>query len=68
MVFCRLFLFLLFLAGITSSLSMLQPAIAFFEEGFGLNRRVSVALLITDIYWNQYHHLFTWFDSNGYGG
>ncbi len=37
--------FLLFLAGVTSSLSMLQPAIAFFEEGFGLNRRASVTIL-----------------------
>lgn len=36
---------LLFLAGITSSLSMLQPAIAFLEEGFGLRRRASVASL-----------------------
>ena len=27
---------LLFLAALTSSVSMLQPAIAFFEEGFGL--------------------------------
>jgi SNF family Na+-dependent transporter len=35
----------LFLAAITSSLSMLQPAIAFLEEGFGLNRRASVVLL-----------------------
>lgn len=33
---------LLFLAGITSSVSMLQPAIAFLEEGFGLRRRASV--------------------------
>jgi SNF family Na+-dependent transporter len=39
------FYFLLFLAGITSSLSMLQPAIAFFEEGFGLKRRQSVTVL-----------------------
>lgn len=45
MLFSTCFYFLLFLAGITSSLSMLQPAIAFFEEGFGLNRRVSVTLL-----------------------
>jgi SNF family Na+-dependent transporter len=37
--------FMLLLAAITSSLSMLQPAIAFFEEGFGLKRRGSVALL-----------------------
>ncbi len=43
--FSTCFYFLLFLAGITSSLSMLQPAIAFFEEGFGLNRRASVTIL-----------------------
>lgn len=39
------FFFLLFLAAITSSLSMLQPTIAMLEEGLGLNRRASVALL-----------------------
>jgi SNF family Na+-dependent transporter len=39
------FFFLLFLAAVTSSLSMLQPAIAFLEEGLGLNRKSSVALL-----------------------
>ncbi len=43
--FGTMFYFLLFLAGVTSSLSMLQPAIAFFEEGFGLNRRASVTIL-----------------------
>ena len=37
--------FMLLLAAITSSLSMLQPAIAFLEEGFGLKRRGSIALL-----------------------
>ncbi len=36
---------LLFLAAVTSSLSMLQPAIAFLEDAFGLQRRASVALL-----------------------
>ncbi|HNO77944.1 MAG TPA: sodium-dependent transporter [Phycisphaerae bacterium] len=36
---------LLFLAAVTSSLSMLQPAIAFLEDGFGLRRPVSVTLL-----------------------
>ncbi len=36
---------LLFLAAVTSSLSMLQPAIAFLEDGFGLNRRGSVLVL-----------------------
>ena len=35
----------LFIAAITSSLSMLQPAIAFLEEGFGLNRHKSVIFL-----------------------
>lgn len=37
--------FMLFLAAITSSLSMLQPAIAFLEEGLNLGRRAAVALL-----------------------
>jgi NSS family neurotransmitter:Na+ symporter len=40
-----LFFFLLFLAAITSSLSMLQPAIALLEEGLGLGRKASVAFL-----------------------
>jgi len=37
--------FMLFLAAITSSLSMLQPVIAFFEEGFGLKRHASATFL-----------------------
>lgn len=40
-----LWFFMLFLAAITSSLSMLQPVIAFFEEGFNLERHASTALL-----------------------
>ncbi|MCC6352930.1 MAG: sodium-dependent transporter [Verrucomicrobiae bacterium] len=40
-----LFFFLLFLAAITSSISMLQPAIALLEEGLGLNRKASVSML-----------------------
>jgi SNF family Na+-dependent transporter len=40
-----LFFFLLFLAAITSSISMLQPAIALLEEGLGVTRRASVAIL-----------------------
>lgn len=39
------FFSLLFLAAITSSLSMLQPSIAMLEEGLGLDRKGSVALL-----------------------
>lgn len=37
--------FLLFLAAVTSSLSMLQPAIAFLEEGLGLGRKQAVLVL-----------------------
>jgi SNF family Na+-dependent transporter len=44
-VFGFLFFFLLFLAAVTSSLSMLQPAIALLEEGLGLGRKASVAIL-----------------------
>jgi NSS family neurotransmitter:Na+ symporter len=44
-LFGGMFFFLLFLAAITSSLSMLQPGIAFMEEGLGLNRKQAVALL-----------------------
>lgn len=39
------FFFMLFLAAITSSLSMLQPAIAFLEEGLNIGRRASVTIL-----------------------
>ncbi|MEQ9825213.1 MAG: sodium:calcium symporter [Puniceicoccaceae bacterium] len=44
-IFGFLFFFLLFLAAVTSSLSMLQPGIAFLEEALTLNRRQSVAIL-----------------------
>lgn len=59
-VFATIFFVLLFLAAITSSLSMLQPGIAFLEEGLGLQRKASVTLLgsITAI-----GALFVWFFS-----
>ena len=44
-IFGFLWFFMLFLAAITSSLSMLQPVSAFFEEGLGLKRGGSVILL-----------------------
>ncbi|MGB0259587.1 MAG: sodium:calcium symporter, partial [Coraliomargarita sp.] len=44
-LFGFLFFFLLFLAAVTSSLSMLQPGIAFLEEALKINRKQSVALL-----------------------
>lgn len=44
-IFGAIFFFLLFLAAVTSSLSMLQPGIAFLEEVLPINRKQSVALL-----------------------
>ncbi len=40
-----LWFFMLFLAAITSSLSLLQPVIAFIEEALGVKRRTSVLIL-----------------------
>jgi neurotransmitter:Na+ symporter, NSS family len=40
-----LWFFMLFIAAITSSISMLQPVIAFLEEGFGLKRHAAAAIL-----------------------
>ena len=37
--------FLLFLAGITSSISLAQPAVAFLEDEFDINRRKAVSIL-----------------------
>ncbi len=39
-----LWFFLLFLAGITSSVSLAQPAIAFLEDEFNINRKKAVAI------------------------
>lgn len=39
------FFFMLFLAAVTSSISMLQPGIAFVEEALNVGRKTSVALL-----------------------
>jgi neurotransmitter:Na+ symporter, NSS family len=44
-LFAILYFSLLFLAAVTSSLSMLQPGIALLEEGLGLGRRASVTAL-----------------------
>jgi SNF family Na+-dependent transporter len=44
-LFAFLFFLLLFIAAITSSLSMLQPGIAFLEEGLGLKRKPAMVLL-----------------------
>jgi SNF family Na+-dependent transporter len=44
-LFGFLWFFMLFLAAITSSISMLQPVQAFFEEGLGCKRPLAVAAL-----------------------
>jgi len=44
-LFGTIFFSLLFLAAVTSSLSMLQPGIAFLEEALGIGRKASVSLL-----------------------
>lgn len=45
-VFGFLFFSLLFLAAVTSSISQLQPGLAFLEETLGIGRKASVALLV----------------------
>ncbi len=45
MFFGGMFFFMLFLAAVTSSISMLQPGIAFLEEAMGVGRKVSVTIL-----------------------
>ena len=44
-MFGGLFFLLLFLAAVTSSLSMVQPGIAFLEEALDLNRKQSIGIL-----------------------
>lgn len=44
-VFSFAWFLLLFLAGITSSISMLQPAIAFFEDEFNTSKRKAVSII-----------------------
>lgn len=46
-VFGGIWFFMLFLAAITSSLSMLQPAKAFFEEALGISTKAATTLVAT---------------------
>ncbi len=43
--FGAIWFFVLFIAALTSSVTMIQPGITFLEEGFGLKRRKSVPIL-----------------------
>ena len=44
-IFTFIWFFLLFVAGVTSSVSLLQPAIAFIEDEFQISRKKAVAIL-----------------------
>lgn len=61
-IFGFLFFILLFLAGVTSAISMLQPAIAMLEESFLIKRKYSV--LITMIFCATGTFLVVWFSQN----
>ncbi len=45
MVFSFLWFFLLFLAGLTSSISLLEPAVAFLSDDLGVSRKKAVSIL-----------------------
>jgi neurotransmitter:Na+ symporter, NSS family len=60
--------FLLFIAGITSSVALASPAMAFMQEEFGWRRRdvalglggIALALGLANIWWLQYGFLDEW--------
>ncbi|WCL48021.1 sodium-dependent transporter [Leptospira sp. GIMC2001] len=60
-IFGALWFFVLFLAALTSSVTMLQPGILFLEEGFGFSKRkaslilfiFTISLCLPIIYFNQ---------------
>jgi SNF family Na+-dependent transporter len=58
------FFFLLFLAAITSSLSMLQPGIALIEESLDVGRKTSVAIL--GFFTTVGTMFVAWFTGNGW--
>ncbi len=61
-MFGFLFFILLFLAGVTSAISMLQPAVAMLEEGIGWGRKRSVALAFSFVALGTF--LVIWFSKN----
>jgi len=48
--FCFLWFLLLFIAGVTSSISILQPAVSFLEDEFRLTRQGSVGLVAAVVF------------------
>ncbi len=61
--FGTLFFGLLFLAAITSSISIIQPAIAFMEEFWGLTRKQSVSLICLMLTGGSL--IVAWYTGNG---
>ncbi len=65
-LFGTLFFALLFLAAITSSISIIQPAVAFMEEFWGLSRKQSVPLICLMLTGGSL--LVAWYTGNGLMG
>ena len=53
-----LWFFLLFFAGLTSSLALMQPLIAFFEDEFGLSRKNSVYITAGIVFFSAHLVIF----------
>ncbi len=53
-----LWFFLLFFAGLTSSLALMQPLIAFFEDEFGLSRKHSVLITAGIVFFSAHLVIF----------
>ena len=53
-----LWFFLLFFAGLTSSIALMQPLIAFFEDEFGISRRNSVLITAGTVFFSAHLVIF----------
>ncbi len=53
-----LWFFLLFFAGLTSSIALMQPLIAFFEDEFGLSRKASVLMTTGIVFFSAHLVIF----------
>ncbi|MFZ2492902.1 MAG: sodium-dependent transporter [Thermoanaerobaculia bacterium] len=55
--------FMLFLAAITSSLSMYQPALAFFQESLGISKKKATTMMVSICVFGSF--LTIWFSKDG---
>ncbi len=53
-----LWFFLLFFAGLTSSIALMQPLIAFFEDEFGMSRKASVLSTVGIVFFSAHLVIF----------